>query len=252
MRLKDKVAIITGASSGIGKSTALRFAEEGAQVVIVARRMDRLEEVEKEAKDLAGGIYPLEGDVSREEDIDRIVDYCIEKFSKIDILVNNAGVLDNYLSAHDMTDQVWERVMDINLNAPMRLIRKVLPFMIEKGQGNIINTASVGGLYGGRGGMAYVASKHALVGMTKHIGFVYEDKGIRCNAVAPGSINTDIGKKVDSPNNEVLTKLMKGFEVLPVLGEKEDIANVFLFLASDESSFINGSVIKADGGWTAF
>ena len=252
MKLKDKVIVLTGASSGIGRHTALKFVGEGGLVIAVARRLDRLEDLAREAENLPGELYPLAADVSKEEDIDRIVSCGLDKFGRIDILVNNAGVLDNYLSALDMTDEVWERVMNINVNAPMKLIRKILPHMIENGGGNIINTASVGGLYGGRGGMAYVASKHALVGMTKHIGFIYQDRGIRCNAVAPGSINTDIGEKVENPNNEVLGKLMKGFEVLPVVGEREDVANLFLFLASDESKFINGSVIKTDGGWTAF
>lgn len=121
-------------------------------------------------------------------------------------MVNNAGVLDNYLSADNMTDEVWDRVFYINVTGPMRLIREVLKHMVKENKGNIINTASVGGLYVGRDGMAYVASKHVLVGMTKHIGFMFQDKGIRCNAVAPGSIATEIGNKVKELNMDVLNK----------------------------------------------
>lgn len=162
------------------------------------------------------------------------------------------GILDNYLSADNMSDEVWNKVFDVNLTGPMRLTREVLKYMEKQKHGNIINTSSVGGLYGGRGGLAYVASKHALIGMTKHIGFMFQDKGIRCNAIAPGSIGTEIGLKVTNPNMSVLNKLMKHFELFPQTGEANEIANIMLFLASEESSFINGTTIVADGGWTAF
>ena len=252
MRLNERVVILTGASSGIGEATALRFAEEGAKVVIVARSEDKLNKIVEKASVFPGEVYALAGDVSKQEDIERIVNKTIELYGRIDVLINNAGVLDNYLSADNMTDEVWDRVLDINVTGPMRLTREVLKHMIKQNHGNIINTASVGGLYGGRGGMAYVASKHALVGMTKHIGFMFQDKGIRCNAIAPGSIATEIGHKVTEPNMDVLNKLMKGFELYPETGEPHEIANVMLFLASDDSSFINGTTIVADGGWTAF
>lgn len=252
MKLKDKVVILTGASSGIGEATALRFAEEGAKVVIVARSEDKLNKIVDRASEFPGEVIAIAGDVSKQEDVEKLVNKTIDTYGRIDVLVNNAGVLDNYLSADNMTDEVWDRVFDINVTGPMRLIREVLKHMVKENKGNIINTASVGGLYGGRGGMAYVASKHALVGMTKHIGFMFQDKGIRCNAVAPGSIATEIGHKVKEPNMDVLNKLMKGFELYPETGEPQEIANVMLFLASDDSSFVNGTTIVADGGWTAF
>ena len=252
MKLKDKVVILTGASSGIGEATALRFSEEGAKVVIVARSEDKLNKIVDRASEFPGEVIAIAGDVSKQEDVEKLVNKTIDTYGRIDVLVNNAGVLDNYLSADNMTDEVWDRVFDINVTGPMRLIREVLKHMVKENKGNIINTASVGGLYGGRGGMAYVASKHALVGMTKHIGFMFQDKGIRCNAVAPGSIATEIGHKVKEPNMDVLNKLMKGFELYPETGEPQEIANVMLFLASDDSSFVNGTTIVADGGWTAF
>lgn len=252
MKLKDKVVILTGASSGIGEATALRFAEEGAKVIIVARSEDKLNKIVDRASDFPGEVIAIAGDVSKQEDVEKLVNKTIDTYGRIDVLVNNAGVLDNYLSADNMTDEVWDRVFDINVTGPMRLIREVLKHMVKENKGNIINTASVGGLYGGRGGMAYVSSKHALVGMTKHIGFMFQDKGIRCNAVAPGSIATEIGNKVKEPNMDVLNKLMKGFELYPETGEPQQIANVMLFLASDDSSFVNGTTIVADGGWTAF
>lgn len=252
MKLNEKVVILTGASSGIGEATALRFAEEGAKVVIVARTEEKLNKIVDKASEFPGEITAVAGDVSKQEDIEKVVNKTIDLYGRIDILVNNAGVLDNYLSADNMTDEVWNRVLDINVTGPMRLIREVLKHMVEQNQGNIINTASVGGLYGGRGGLAYVASKHAVVGMTKHIGYMFQDKGIRCNAIAPGSIATEIGQKVREPNMDVLNKLMKGFELYPETGEAHQIANVMLFLASEDSSFVNGTTIVADGGWTAF
>lgn len=252
MKLNEKVVILTGASSGIGEATALRFAEEGAKVVIVARTEEKLNKIVDKASEFPGEVTAVAGDVSKQEDIEKVVNKTIDLYGRIDILVNNAGVLDNYLSADNMTDEVWNRVLDINVTGPMRLIREVLKHMVEQNQGNIINTASVGGLYGGRGGLAYVASKHAVVGMTKHIGYMFQDKGIRCNAIAPGSIATEIGQKVREPNMDVLNKLMKGFELYPETGEAHQIANVMLFLASEDSSFVNGTTIVADGGWTAF
>lgn len=252
MRLSEKVVILTGASSGIGEATALRFAEEGAKLVIVARSGDKLEKIAEKASAFPGEVHPIVGDVSKKEDIENVVNKTIELFGRIDILINNAGILDNYLSADNMTDEVWNKVLDVNLTGPMRLTREVLKYMEKQKHGNIINTSSVGGLYGGRGGLAYVASKHALIGMTKHIGFMFQDKGIRCNAIAPGSIGTEIGLKVTNPNMSVLNKLMKHFELFPQTGEPNEIANIILFLASEESSFINGTTIVADGGWTAF
>lgn len=252
MRLKDKVVILTGASSGMGRAGALRFAEEGAKVVAVARRKERLEELVEASKNLSGQIYAIAGDVSKDEAINRIVKETIDKFGRIDVLVNNAGILDDYLSADNMTDEIWNKVLDVNLTGPMKLIRSVIKYMIEQGSGNIINIASIGGLYGARGGMAYVTSKHGMLGMTKHIGYMFQDKGIRCNAIAPGSVKTEIGDTVGNPNKAVLDKLMTGLQIFPIAGEAEDIANIMVFLASDESKFINGATIVADGGWTAF
>lgn len=142
--------------------------------------------------------------------------------------------------------------MKVNVDGPMKVTREVIPHMMEAESGVIINTASVGGLHGGRGGMAYVTSKHALIGMTKHIGFEYRNYGIRCNAVAPGSIMTDIPTGGDDINQHVYEELMKAVKAHPIAGQAEEIANVMLFLASDDSSFVNGTTLVADGAWTAF
>lgn len=251
MRVKDKVVILTGASSGIGEDTALRLAKEGARVVAVARRFDRLKDLQERARDFTGEIYPLQGDMSSDEDIKNIVDTTRREYGRIDVLINNAGVLDRYLSADNMEDDVWDWVIKINLTGPMKLTREAMKYMLEQESGNIINISSVGGLYGAKGGLGYVTTKHGIIGMTKHIGAIFADKGIRANVIAPGNIKTDIGETVSDPNQEVLDKIIKTTEALPVLGEVEDIGNLILFLASDESKFINGATIVSDGGWTA-
>src|SRR5699024_5809484 len=250
MRVEDKIIILTGVSSGIGETTALRLAEEGANVVSVARRLDRLEKLKEKAKDLEGEIYPLKGDVSSDEDIKNVVKTTIDKYGRIDVLINNAGILDRYLSADNMEDEVWDRVLDINMTGTMKLIRESIGHMLREELGNMINISSVGGLFGDKGGLGYVTTKHGIIGITKHVGAIFADQGIRSNVIAPGNIKTDIGSTVSDPDKRVLDKILKTTEPLPVAGEAEDIANLILFLASDESKFINGATIVSDGGWT--
>ncbi len=251
MRLDGKVVLLTGASSGMGKEMALLFAKEGAKVVAVARRKDRLDEVSKEAESLNGQVVGLEGDVTKVEDIDNMVDFTMDKYGRIDILVNNAGIMDNFTPLADVTDELWDRVLNINLMAPMKLMRKVIPIMQKQEKGNIINTSSLGGLYGARAGAAYTASKFALTGITKNVAYMYAEKGIRCNAICPGGVDTEIMSSLQ-PNEFGMERIMKGTSNNPRSGSGREIANIALFLASDESSFINGDTIVADAGWTAY
>lgn len=250
MKLEGKIAIVTGASSGIGKEICLAYDKEGAKVIAMARRKEKLEELENLAENK--NIEAFEGDVSVDDDIKKVIDYTLQKYGTIDILVNNAGILDDYQAPHNITDEMWENVFNVNVNGVMKMVRGVLPTMRERKKGVILNTSSVGGLNGMRGGMAYVASKHAVIGMTKHIGFSYAQEGIRCVAIAPGNIATDIGQTVKNPDNHTLDKLMLGFNLLPVAGNSENIANLYVFLASDDANFINGTTVVADGGWTAY
>ena len=192
MRLHNKIAIVTGASSGIGKEIALTFAREGAKVAAVARRIERLEEIVQLSKDLPGEIIAIQGDVSKLEDIKNMHLKTLEAFGRVDILVNNAGVLDEFTPVTDVTDDMWNYVMGINLNGPFYALREIIPTMLKQGKGNIINVASIGGVNGGRAGATYTASKHALVGLSKNTAFYYGPKNISCNTICPGGVETEI------------------------------------------------------------
>jgi NAD(P)-dependent dehydrogenase (short-subunit alcohol dehydrogenase family) len=252
MKLQNKVTIITGAGSGMGRAMALLFAKEGAKVVVSDINLENLNKVVTEIT-LDGGIATaVMANVAKEQDIQNIIDTAIDTYGTLDILVNNAGIMDNFVPAAEVTDELWERVFAINITGPMRATRKALPIFIKKGSGIIINIASAGGLLGSRAGVSYTASKHAVIGLTKNVGFQYAKLGIRCNAIAPGAVNTNIGKTIYNPSQFGMERAMAGMNLNPRVGEPEEIAKVALFLACDDSSFINGTVITADSGWTAY
>ncbi len=236
MKLQNKVVIVTGAASGMGKAIAVLFAQEGARVVTC---------------DINPGTM-IKADVSQQSDVDNLIDETVKKYGTVDILINNAGIMDNFVPVGEVTDELWDKVLGVNLTGPMRIIRKTMPIFLEKKKGVIVNIASIGGLQGSRAGAAYTASKFALVGLTKNIGFQYGGMGIRCNAIAPGGVNTNIGKTIDNPSKLGMDRAMSGIANNPRMGEPEEIAQVALFLASDDSSLVNGTVVTADGGWTAY
>ena len=247
--LTKKIAIVTGASSGMGMAMALKFAEHGAIVIAVARRKDRLDELAKEHEN----IVPFATDVTDHGATKKLVDFTLEKYHKIDILVNNAGIMDDMIPLADLTEDVWQRVFGVNVDGAAFLTSEVLKSMMQNDYGNIINIASVGGLFGGRAGAAYTASKHALVGLTKNTAFMYGREGIRCNAICPGAVATEIAQNsMRNPNKIGLEKMMAGMGLNPRTGSAEEIANVALFLASDASSILNGAIITADSGWSTY
>jgi NAD(P)-dependent dehydrogenase (short-subunit alcohol dehydrogenase family) len=252
MRLSGKIAVITGAASGMGKATAEMYAAEGAKVVVSDLRVEAAQAVVSDIEARGGTAIAVAANVAKEEDVQQLINTTIEKFGTIDILVNNAGIMDNFVPAAELTDELWERVFAINATGPMRTTRKVLPLFIEKKNGVIVNIASAGGLQGSRAGAAYTASKHAVVGFTKNVGFQYANLGIRCNAIAPGGVNTNIGTTINTPNPFGIERVMAGMNLNPRTGEPEEIAKIALFLASDDASFVNGTVITADAGWTAY
>ena len=250
MRLEGKVAVVTGASSGMGRAIALLFAKEGAKVVAVARRKERLEEIAQQAP--AGSIIPVQGDMGKKEDIENMIEQAVSQFGKLDILVNNAGIMDDFTPAGDVSDDLWERVININLTGPFRAVRKALDYMLKQGSGTIVNVASIGGLFGSRAGAAYTASKHGLVGFTKNTAFMYGDKGIRSNVICPGGVATEIVENMTNVHPYGAQKAQSGTAGNIRMGSSEEIANIALFLASDESSLVNGATLVADAGWTAY
>ena len=252
MKLANKIVLVTGASSGMGRAISLLFAKEGATVIAVARRLDRLNELAVSSAGLSGKIVARPGDVSDESAMNTLVDNIVTEFGTLDILVNNAGIMDEMMPAAEVTNELWDRVMSINLKAPFNLIRKSLPIMISKGSGVIINIASVGGLYGSRAGAAYTTSKFAVVGLTKNVGFMYAPKGIRCNAICPGAVDTEISVGIKNPNMFGLSRVQLGMATNPRQGSPEEIAKAALFLASDDSNFVNGATLTVDGGWSAY
>ena len=250
MKLKDKITIVTGASSGMGKEIARLYLAEGAVVYGIDLNKERLDVAAKEFSN--ADFHPLVADISQVEVVENILEQIIKSAGRIDVLVNNAGIMDDMLPVGEVSDQLWNKVLAVNLNGPMYLTRKAVKQMLEQGGGNIINIASIGGLYGSRAGAAYTVSKHGLIGLTKNTAFMYALKGIRCNAICPGAVATNIGETMRSPSQFGLERAMSGMATNPKTGEAVDIASIALFLASEDSKMINGATLVADSGWTAY
>jgi 3-oxoacyl-[acyl-carrier protein] reductase len=243
MRLKDKVAIITGSTQGIGKATAKLFAKEGAKVVICSRDTHLIEEVVDELKATGAQAIGFSVDVSNREQVDIMVSEVIKEYGKIDVLVNNAGITSDSMFK-SMTEEQFDKVININLKGVFNCSQSVLPHMSEQGKGVILNASSVVGLYGNIGQTNYAATKWGVIGMTKSWAKELGRKGIRVNAVAPGFIITPMTDKV--PDKVLDT--MKEKSPLQKLGDVDDIAYAYLYLASDEAKYVTGTVLSVDGG----
>ena len=241
--LKDKVAIITGSGQGIGKATALLFANEGAMVIVAEYNKDTGEAVVTEINEAGGEGHFVQVDISNRESIHVLISEVKETHGSIDILVNNAGVIkDNTLE--NMTNEEFDRVISVNLRGTYNCTKEVAEIMREQGSGVILNAASVVALYGNFGQTNYVASKAGIIGMTKVWARELGRDGIRVNAVAPGFISTDMTK--DIPENVIEMMLKK--VPLQRMGEPEEVASVYAWLASDEAGYVTGTVISVDGG----
>lgn len=252
MKLENKVVVITGASSGMGKGMVECFAKEGANVVAVARRQDRLEALAASLADAPGKVLPYVGDISKKEVCEGMIDYAVEQFGRLDVLVNNAGVMDDMAAAAEFLDEKYDYVMGINVYGPMCAMRKAVQVFLKQGNGgNIITVSSVGGSHQAAG-VVYGASKAAVNAMVRHTAFAYRNEKIRCNAIAPGGINTEISQAMGMPNMDGFGRIQSVHAMMPGTGEVSDIASAALFLASDESAFISGQILAVDGGWTAF
>ena len=248
MKLQNQVAVVTGAASGMGKAISILYAQEGAKVVLADFNLEGAAAVVEEIKNNGGNAIAVKTDVSQQGDVDNLIDTAVSTFGTVDILVNNAGIMDNFMPVEKVTDELWDKIIAVNTTGPMKLIRKSMPIFLAKKKGVIINIASIGGIAGSRAGASYTTSKYALVGLTKNVGFQYATSGIRCNAIAPGGVNTNIGKTINAPDKFGMERATSGAVNNPRMGESSEIATVALFLACDDSSFVNGSVITADAG----
>ncbi|MEG0288139.1 MAG: glucose 1-dehydrogenase [Carnobacterium sp.] len=241
-KLKDKVAIVTGATSGIGESTAKLYAAEGAKVVVVGRNEERGAEAVAAIKEAGGEAMFISADMTKHTEVEECVAKTLEKYGTIDILFNSAGIHDAYDNVLETDEESWDKLMAINVKGPFLLSKAALPTMLDKGKGTIINVGSQSSFVAGAGGAAYVTSKHAIVGFTKQLTYDFGRKGIKANLIAPGFIDTEMTEGIDDPR----------LKDIPAerAGKPEEVAALALFLASDESDYIQGAEIKIDGGWT--
>ena len=249
-RLEGKVAVITGGNSGIGAKAAEMFAREGARVVISARREAQLEEVAAGIRAAGGEVLSVPCDISKPNQCAALVEKTLEKFGTVDILVNNAGVLDGGLEAVEkVSDETIDYLIDINTKGTMYVTRNCAKIMMEKKSGSIVNVASVAG-YCGNGGAAYVASKAAVIGLTKHIAMRGSCVNVRCNAVCPGTVVTPMTMNLqkDKLDMDMLSAMNKHADNSLPPCMPDEVANVLLFLASDESSAVTGQVMVVDHG----
>lgn len=244
INLKSKVALITGASRGIGKATALYFAKAGANVVINYNKTKNLDKLVKECEKFRAKALPFEADISSRSDCKKMVAFTIKNFSRIDILVNNAGVW-TYAPIDKMPDKILNETLDINLRGVFYLTREVVPFMKKQKSGNIINISSTAGQRGEAEYSHYAATKGAIISLTKSLATELAPWDIRVNCVAPGWVNTDMSKNAlkSKERKQILSSIPVGR-----VGTPEEIAGAVLFLASDLSSFITGEILNVNGG----
>jgi len=253
MRLAGKVAIITGAGSGMGRATALLFAREGATVVGSDIDAARIAAVTAEVTAEGGTMVGVAGNIGKREDAESLVARAIDEFGGLDVLVNNAGIMDHMEGVANFKDETFDRVFGVNVYGPFVTSRAAVAHMKQRGKGAIVNVASVAGVTGAAAGAVYTASKHALVGLSRNTAYAYAPFGIRCNTLIVGGVETNIMASADPSkfDHEALAQYGKWHAANPRTLKPEEVAALSLFLASDEASAINGAEVAVDAGWTA-
>jgi NAD(P)-dependent dehydrogenase (short-subunit alcohol dehydrogenase family) len=248
--LSGKVALVTGGTSGIGKASAITLAQAGAKVVVAGRRQAEGEETIRLLQASGGDGFFVATDVSKEADVQTLIEKTMAHYGRLDIAFNNAGVDQETTPLPEQTEATYDRIMDINVKGVWLSLKHEIPAMLKNGGGAIVNTTSGLGLVGAVGVPIYVASKHAVEGLTKSVALEYAKQGIRVNAVSPGLIQTEMFDRTVQTN----TELMEYFKTtLPMgrIGTPQEVVNAVLWLCSDASSFVTGQSLTVDGGYTA-
>jgi NAD(P)-dependent dehydrogenase (short-subunit alcohol dehydrogenase family) len=249
INLQGKVALVTGGGRGIGKAITKKLVEAGANVAIASRKMENLKATADELAGLPGKVLPLECHVGRADQLEKLVSTVEKELGTIDVLVNNSATNIGQGPALEVTDEMVAKMIEVNILAALRLIRLTVPKMMEKGNGSVINIASIAGLRPQPGGLLYSFTKAGLIMMTRNWACEFGKKGVRVNAIAPGLIQTDFSEYFWK--NEQHVKRLEATQPIPHVGQPDEIGFAALYLASDESSYMTGQVLVIDGGATA-
>jgi NAD(P)-dependent dehydrogenase (short-subunit alcohol dehydrogenase family) len=248
-QLEGKIALVTGASSGIGRASAIELARRGAKVVVAARRKDELDQVVQQIVEESGHASAIPADVSTEADIKRVVDYAVQTYGRLDIAFNNAGTEGVFAPLTEQNDERYDMVFDLNVRGVLHAMKYEAEVMLKQGSGSIINNASMGGVIGFENASVYIGSKHAVVGMTKSASIEWFRKGVRVNALCPGLIETPYHHRGIWPSAEVQEQFAAATPA-GRWGSAQEMATIVAFLASDDSSYMSGHALVADGGYS--
>lgn len=241
MRLKDKVALVIGGTSGIGEATARAFAKEGAKVLVAGRNEEKGNSIVEEIKDDVGEALFVKVDTTQFDEVKQAVEKAVNEYGTLDILYNGAGIHDSYQTALDIEEEDYDKLMAVNVKGPYLAAKAALPIFLEKGKGTIVNVGSQATHVAGPGGSAYVTSKHALEGFTKQLAYDFGSKGVKANLIAPGFVRTPMTEGIEEDRLKNIPAQRAG--------KPEEVASLAVFLASSESDYMHGESVTMDGGW---